>query len=877
MLRHRLALIALALISLAANEATPPPPKLRLPAGVRPTRYTLDLRVVPAEPKFSGTITIDLDVTTPTPLVWLNATDLDIDGAELHQSGAVQPLRVVPGDSDFVGFAAPRPLAKGAAQLIVRWRGTLDSERSRGLYRVAEGKGADDWYAYTFFESIDARRAFPSFDEPAFKVPWKLTLHVKKGHVALANSPVESERDEPDGMKAVTMVESKPLPSYLVAFVVGPFELVDGGKAGRANTPIRFIVPRGRAAETRYARAVTPRIVDELEKFFAMPYPYGKLDVAVVPRFWGTMEHPGIVALGQPLTLIKPDQEGLFRHQGYANIAIHELAHYWFGDYVTCRWWNDVWLNESLAEWADGKITDALEPSWKISLSRDNAAHAMRADGQPTVQAVRLAVESKDGIANAFDNNITYDKGEALLHMLEHWVGEARFLDALHGYLAAHAWGNADADDFMAALQKSLGPAPAEVMRSFIEQPGLPIVTAKLHCDGGAGKVTLSQQRFFNAGPRSSPAVWKVPVCLRWQDGGTCELLDKREKEVALPVCPAWLATNADGAGYYRVRYDAASLASLRGPFTTALTVKERMGLAADVAAEVQEGALPIGDALALLPAFLADSDVRVFDHGLDLMYLVKPRELDDNELAAFGRAVTKLLGARAKTIGWAPVAGEDPETATARDRLLSMMAWEARDRAVIAKGHELTLRWLHDRRAIAPDLQWVVLSIGAASDDPKLFDAMLAEARRVSDRRERGLLLGTLGQFRAPELRQRALALFDDKQLDQRELRGLVARMIYDRVSREPAWQWLQQHFDAIIGKMREDEAMWLFKSVPQAFCDEKHRAEAEAFLGARAQAHPGAAHTLAEALEEVKACTATRERDRAAVSAFLAQYGSR
>ena len=178
--------------------------------------------------------------------MWLNATDLTIDGAELRAGGAAQAARVVPGGADFVGFAVARPVGKGSAQLLVRWHGTMDAEKSRGLYRVNEGAGADDWYAYTFFEPIDARRAFPCFDEPSFKVPWKLTLHVKKAHVALANAPVASERDEPGGMKAVTLEESKPLPSYLVAFVVGPFELVDGGTAGRADTPIRFVVPRGR-------------------------------------------------------------------------------------------------------------------------------------------------------------------------------------------------------------------------------------------------------------------------------------------------------------------------------------------------------------------------------------------------------------------------------------------------------------------------------------------------------------------------------------------------------------------------------------------------------------------------------------------------------
>jgi len=872
-MRTRLVFCALALMTVAA-DGTPSPPKLRLPAGVRPTHYALDLRIVPSQPTFSGTATIDLRVDAPTSLVWLNATELTIDGAEVRAGGATRAARVIAGGDDYVGFATAQPIAKGAAQLVVRWHGKLDAEKSRGLYRVSEGKGADDWYAYTFFEPTDARRAFPCFDEPAYKVPWKLTFHVPKAHVALGNAAVASEADEPGGGKTVTLEESKPLPSYLVAFVVGPFELVDGGRAGRAKTPIRFIVPRGRAAETRYAREVTPRIVDGLEKFFDMPYPYGKLDVAVVPRFWGTMEHPGIVALGQPLTLIKPAEEGLHRKQAYANIAIHELAHYWFGDYVTCRWWNDVWLNEALGYWADREVTDALEPSWKYALTRDDAADAMYADGQPTVQKISLPVETNDAIQNSFDNNITYAKGAAVLTMIEHWVGHDKLMGAIRGFLAAHAWGNADANEFMGALRSSLGAPAADVMRSFVEQPGVPIVSAAMRCEGGRGKVTLTQKRFFNAADQPSAQTWKMPVCLKWQDGATCTLVDAATKEVALPACPAWLLANADAAGYYHVRYDRAQLAALTPVFATALTVRERTHLAADVAAEVEQGTLPLGDALALLPAFLGDGDLRVFSRGVGLLFLLNPRELDDREYAAFGRAVTKLLGARARTVGWAPKEGEDPEMSTVRPELLSLMARVAHDTRIVGEARALAERWLKDRRAVAPDMVGPVLGMAAMSDDGKLFDRILDEARHVQDRRERSILLGTLGAFPSAALRARALAIVTGSEFDQREALGILYRELFDRESREPTWSWLQTHFDAILGKMREDDAMRLIGSVPQAFCDERHRAAAESFLGPRAKSHPGAPHQLDEGLEGVRACALSWTRNKPAIDAFLAKY---
>lgn len=874
LLARPLVLVALVLLGAAAREPTPP--TFRLPAGVRPTRYALDLKIVPAAPTFSGTVAIDLQLDAPTSLIWLNATELTIDGSELRAGRDVQAATVVPGGPGYVGFSVPRPVGKGAAQLFVRFSGKLDADRSRGLYRVSEGPGPDDSYAYTFFEPIDARRAFPCFDEPAFKVPWQLTLHVKQHHVALANAKVAAERPEPDGMKAVTMQESRPLPSYLVALVVGPFELIDGGRAGRGQTPIRFIVPRGRGAETRYARAVTPRIVEELEKFFAMPFPYDKLDVAVVPRYWGTMEHPGIVAIGQPLALIKPAEEGLQRQLSYANITIHELAHYWFGDYVTCSFWNDVWLNESLGSWADGRVTDALEPGWKFSLGRDvgGMQRAMAADGQPTVQKIRLPVETADAIQSSFDNEITYAKGQAVLHMIEHWVGEPRFLQAIRKYLSAHAWGNADANDFFAALRTELGAEAASVMQSLVEQPGVPIVSAAQRCDGGKARITLTQKRFFTAGEQPSAQVWHLPVCMKWDGGRSCVLLDAPVKEVSLPTCPRWLLLNEDGAGYYHSRLDVPTLTALRAAFPTALTTRERAQLAADVAAEASQGTLPLGAALDLLPVLLADADLRVYRQGVSLLWELHPRELSDAQHAAFGRAVSRLLGERARLIGWAPSKEEDPEMTNVRPMLLGMMVRFAGDKAVIAQAQARASGWLMDRRSVAPDMVVPVLSLATRGGDDKFFAQLLAAARQTADRRERTLLLGTLGAFIDTQLNQRALALVAGKEFDLRDVLGIVHRSLSARETREATWAFLQQHFDELVARMRDDESLQLFSGVPAAFCDSAHRRQIESFLTPRASKHAGAAQALADGLAASVTCEAALSRNRDAITAFLSRY---
>ncbi|HEY0093215.1 MAG TPA: M1 family peptidase, partial [Archangium sp.] len=273
-------------VAAAPEWPEPQPPQLRLPDSVRPVRYALDLTLLPAEPTYSGTVTVDLDVREPVRQVWLHAQELQVTQARVLVNGRTLEARAVTASEGRLGVLLPETLGTGPAQLLLSFTGRADRERSQGLYAVEEG---GEPYLYTFFEPIDARRAFPCFDEPGFKVPWRLRFTVKQEHVALANHAIVSEEPLPGGLKRVTYAESRPMPSYLVAFVVGPFDLVDAGTVGRAHVPLRFIVPRGRGPETAYAARVTPRIITLLEDFFDQTYPYEKLDVAVVPHFWGTM------------------------------------------------------------------------------------------------------------------------------------------------------------------------------------------------------------------------------------------------------------------------------------------------------------------------------------------------------------------------------------------------------------------------------------------------------------------------------------------------------------------------------------------------------------------------------------------------------------
>jgi aminopeptidase N len=867
-----------------APTPPPPPPALRLPATAKPLRYDLDLTIVPSKETFAGIVGADLEIAEPVSVLWLNATGLTIKEARLSTAGQTLAARVVPGGDDFDGFAFDAPVGPGAARLTVTYEGPLDREKSRGFYRQAEGAGPDDWYAYSFFEPLDARRAIPCFDEPAYKVPWKLTLHVQKGHVALSNAPVAAETDEPSGMKAVAFAESKPLPSYLVALVVGPFDVVNAGTAGHNGTPLRFIVPRGRGGETAYAASVTPRIVGLLEDFFGMPYPYGKLDVAVVPRFWGTMEHPGLVALGQPLTLIKPAERSLDREEAYANTATHELSHYWFGDYVTMAWWDDTWLNEALATWMDVRTTDQLEPSWRYASRQRHAPWVMNQDSLATAKKIRQPAESKSDIESSFDGAITYGKGSAVLRMFEGFVTPAAFQRGIRRFMRDHAWGNATADDLLIALSVEAGRDIGPAFKTFLDQPGVPLVSAEPACKPGAPpRIHLTQRRFVPAGSAAvTDSLWQIPVCVKYgagrgkAPGHACTLLTAKEADLPLEdakTCPDWVMPNADAIGYYRVDYRPEALRRLISKAKKDLTVDERASLLDDAAALTRTGALPLGDALALIAGLVEGGEALVVERSFALIGAARPDQLPAALRAKFARFVESVYGKRGRALGWKARPGESPDDQRMRQEMLGILAGPGEDAALRAEAHDLALEWLDDRSALAPDLVDIALFLSGRSNDRALFEKLKKAALAATDHEEKSRLAGALGGFADPALAREAFSLLVGDELDPRDSTGIVWNAFGSIETRDRAYELFKQNFDAMVRRMRSDEATQLFHLVGFA-CDDARRADSAAFFGPRAEKIEGAPRVLANSLEAVTQCAASVALSRKSLEAFLKKY---
>ncbi len=843
----------------ASEEA---PPAFRLPTTVRPVRYALELSIDAAQPTFRGEVEIALALDAPTSVVWLHAQDLTFDRVELGGMAAT----VERGEGSLVGLRVARAVPAGEATLEIGYQGTIDRERSRGIYAVAEG---DAWYAYTFFEPIDARRAVPCFDEPGFKVPWQVTFRTPPGQVAVGNEPTVSEVVGDDGWTTTVTAETPPMPSYLLAFVVGPFDLVDGGVAGAARVPVRFVAPAGRAAELRWAKAITPDVVATLEDTLGMPYPYAKLDVAVVPRFWGTMEHPGIVAMGQPLTLIRPEDETAGRKRWYMNILAHELAHYWFGDLVTMAWWNDTWLNEALGTWLDRRVSERVEPAghWAEE-AVDRRSMALAADELAATRALRTAVTDEEGIQASFDNSITYFKGASVLHMIERWVGEARFAGFQRRYLEAHAWRNASAEDFTAVMRQELGDDAAAVFESYLDAPGAPLISATLRCDGGAARVELTQRR----SRIEDDTRWQVPVCVRHGRGAeasrTCGVLRDATGTVELGAsCPTWWVANAGGDGYYRVEIDAAELAALAA--TPALSTTERLVLLDDARAAVERGALSPVDVQSLVPALAGEPNPTLVSGALGLLGLLQPAWLDDAHFARYEAHVADLLGARARALGWHRRDGDSDDVHDVRRALIATVV--DADDALAREGAALGARWLDGERSLADDqvgtALWLVVRRGGAA----AFDQVLARARAEADHRTRRRLLGSLSAAVEPELVARALALTTDATLDPRDRLTPLYGLLFLRETRDAAWAYVRDHLDALRAAMRDDEAGGMIGMLAWATCDRARLAEVVAAVEGIAAEVDGAANHLRKGVEQAEQCIEQRERHGAAVDAYL------
>jgi cytosol alanyl aminopeptidase len=547
---------SLCLLAFAILQAQP---SFLLPDTVTPKKHIIELTIDPAQDTFTGWSRIEVDLTKPTNQLWVNAKDLTPDQSSVDYQGRTLQAVATPAGGEFIGLELPSPIGPGPATISIRYQGTLPETSVAGPYR---NKVDDNWYAFTTFTPIDARRAFPCFDEPRFKTPWEISIRVKRTDKAFSNAPQISETNEPNGMKLIKFAPTKPLAAEVVAFCVGPFDVYEGAPAGH-GTPIRIISAKGQHDQSKLAAQATVDVLPRLEAYTGIPYPYGKLDHVAVPEFkFGAVENPGLITYKASALLLSPTDNETEKSRRIRSLQAHEVGHQWFGDMVTQATWDDVWLSEGFATWFSAKVMDQEQPpARKLLASVVARERIMATDAGPKTRPVRLEMHSRKDTDGVY-SQIVYQKGAALLVMLDGWLGEDKVRDGLREYLKAHQFGNATTADLESSIT---GSKP--VLDSFLNQTGIPTIRVK--CNDN--RLVIEQTNETHN--------WTIPVCWRGEGiASTCTT----ELSAAIRSCPTWIYLNSGGSGYYRSDYSPEQLNALD---PTNLTAAERLTLIYDLRA----------------------------------------------------------------------------------------------------------------------------------------------------------------------------------------------------------------------------------------------------------------------------------------------------
>ncbi len=866
-------------VAFAADQ----PPTLRLPDTVAPSSYQMDLHLDPSKNDFSGAIQIKLDLKQPTRTLWLNANQLTVQSASLTSAGKSFSGKAVAGGEDFLGIQFDSEVPAGAAEVKIGYTGVIRHGASSGIFQMEDG---GEKYLFTQFESTDARDAFPCFDEPAYKVPWQLTLHVPAGNKAISNTPVADTSSS--GTEATYVFrQTKPLPSYLVAFGVGPFEFVDAGTAGKNHAPVRIVTPKGKAGEAKYAAEVTATILTRLEDYFGVPFPYEKSDQVAIPVTFGfgAMENAGMVTYAQTLILSKPESDTVNRQRGYASVAAHELAHQWFGDLVTTEWWNDIWLNEAFATWMEQKLIAEWKPEWKTRVEDvDSKLGAEREDSLISARKIRQEIVSKDDISNAFDG-ITYQKGAAVIGMFENSMGAADFQKGVQSYVKHYAFKNATAPEFLDSVSSAGHKNVTKAFSTFLNQAGVPLVSVALDCKNGAPSLHLEQQRFLPLGSKGSESqVWSIPVCVRYGTGETgkseCTQMEAASYDWKLQTqsCPAWVEANDKAVGYYRVEYKDGLLASLtQGNVVQRLSAPERVDFMGNAQSLAEAGKLPAADALALVNVFHSDPERNVVQSALDLALEPRASLVPETLMPNYQRFLLKNFQARAHELGWTPKPGESDEIRLLRPGLLRAVASWGGDQTLAREAQELTGKWFADHSAIDPNMTGAVLSTAAYYGDKKLYDRFVAEYKKTKDRQVQRRILGAMMSFRDPASLQTGYAAILSGEVPFIEGAQLLFAGQGQASTRKLAFEYMQAHFDELAAKRPQGggfDAGSRFPAVGQSYCDAQSKAELQSYFEPRIAKFTGGPRALAQTLEGIDLCTATKAAQEASVVAFLRNY---
>jgi cytosol alanyl aminopeptidase len=846
-------LVAVALTSIPLVAAPP----LRLGRDVVPTGQSVTLEMDPRLDTYSGTTVIELKVNKASPKFSLHAEEMKIekitiDGVEAASAaGPEETLVITPG----------QPLKAGSASMVIDFSNEYD-RRAVGLYKMVR---KDEPYLFTQFQAIDARKAFPCWDEPGFKIPYQLTAVVPAQYEVLFNTPVEKESRTAE-WKTVVFARSKPLPSYLLAIAVGALEYTP---VPGTSIPTRIVTVKGQSGLTGTAVETTPKILAAMEKYFDSKYPFEKLDLIGVPEYWaGAMENPGLITYAEGVLLIDPRAATPTQRRNNAKITSHELAHMWFGDLVTMAWWDDMWLNESFADWMGDKIADQVYPEMGIAVNELQSVQSiMNVDASPLTNAIRIKDAHPEEAMRSV--GIAYNKGKAVISMFERWLGPEEFRKGVIRHLRTYAWKNATAADFWA----SLGRQVAVPMDTFIGQTGLPLITAEVVAPN---QVKLTQTRYLRAGITAKPQTWIVPVSLRYSDGTKTMtktvVLDAPSKTFRLDAPKVeWVFPHADAVGYYRWQLPQAQFMTLASSATTALTPGERIAFLGNLGALMDAGVIH-GDAyLDVLNRFSGEADPEVIGSVLTALGRVEGA-LGEKDRPLFAAYARRTVAPILERIGMQAKAGEPQQTTILRPRVIAWVGNVAKDPKVIGWAKEQTAKYLKDPQSVDPTTLSTALSVAVHNGgDEAMFDEFRKRFEAATVPAERGRLLGVLASFRGEKLRDKAFAYVLGDKLRPNELFTIPFSHFDTEEGRAYTFDWFLRNYDTLAARIPAG----FRASFPRlgGGCDDSRLAKAREFFLAPERKVDGMEREMARTEEQVKECVAFRAREAETIRTYLAK----
>jgi aminopeptidase N len=841
----------------------------RLPKDVAPTDYRITVVPDIDAGTFTGTESVSLRVRAATRTIVFNSLneklrDVRLDGA---------PAAAVESDDtrQLTTVTLAQPAAAGEHTLSFSYAGKLETQ-PHGLFvqPYLNSDGTRGRLLSTKMESTDARRMFPCWDEPAFRATFELTVIVPAAWATVSNMPV-AKREVHGELATTTFQRSPTMASYLIEFTGGDLAEITAAAGG---TGLGVWAVRGREHDGQVALADAQLILGDYNEYFGYPFPLPKLDSIAVPGgFGGAMENWGAITYNDQLLLLTANATAADREKVFS-VQAHEIAHQWNGDLVTMGWWDDLWLNESFASWRGSAETDRRNPAWKWWERQDGAKEsAMRSDSRQSTHPIQQPVADELQAANAFDE-ITYEKGQSVLRMLESYLGPDVFRDGIRRYMHARAFGNATAADLWSALGAASGQDVDQVARDWTEQAGFPLVAVTAACAGGVRTVVLTQRRFLLQGADHDGGHWSIP--LRIRTGGAApraELLTADGQKSAAGRCDEPLSVNADAIGFFRVKYDPATLAANTRAFGT-LPDGDRIALLDDGWALALAGEQPLGSYLALVAAMGSNHDARAWEQIAAGLGTLERYARGSRGHAAFAAAARALVRPVADSLGWDPRPAETPDVARLRRTLLADLgAWD--DRQVLLEARRRFGRFVTDRGAIRPDDQEMVLGIVMRSADAAAFERLHAIARAEPDETAQRRDFVALMEVGDPALATRAaqIALSDEVPPQAAQIR---TRLVVTLAGRHPelAWHTFRDHADQLLAPNPKYAPLITAQYVPEYFWEAAPPEEIEEWVRARLPAEM--APNIARGMETVRALRAERAALTPAADVWAVPGGS-